>query len=210
MARCATCGESVGFFGKKWRRLDGARHCVDCAPNVMAQRRQATREAIMAGSAPQVVLTAEVISRDLDYPGNSRRYTGAVLLTDKGVVFAQYGEYKKAEGGMAMFGVVGALADNYVEKRRREEASMDMADVESTAPTTLMDQAEQLFFFKLDDITRIKGANSYVELRLLKGRALFRWMDPRQSVKPRRMLLDAYVGAVNAGRDIMADCRQFM
>jgi hypothetical protein len=210
MGRCATCGKHIGWFGGRWRRLDGEKHCLDCAPGVMAQRRQATREALLAGSAPQVVLAAPVISRDLDFPSNNRRYTGAVLLTDKGVVFAQRGEYQKAQSGSAMFGLLGAIFDNVVEKGRRESASAGLVDIDAESAPALVDRAEQLFLFPIGDIRKLKANNSYVEVRSPEVRAVFRWMSPRQSIKPKRLLLDAYVHAVNGGRDVISDCRDLL
>ena len=210
MGRCATCGKRIGLLGRKWRKIDRAKHCSRCAPDVMEQRREITKDAIIAAGDPRVVLTAPVISRDLDYPSNYRRYTGALLLTDKGVIFAQHGEYKKAQGGAALFGLAGAIVDGLVEKGRRDKASSGLTDVDSGDAMALFDQAEQLFFFKVSDIERLKANNSYFQLKLLKGKTLFRWMNARQSIKPHRLLLDAYVRAVNARRDIMADCDEFL
>ena len=208
MGRCRTCGKRIGLFGRKWRRVDRAKHCTQCVPDVMDQRREKTMNAIMADPAPRVVLAAPVISRDLDYPSNYRRYTGLLLLTDKGVIFAQHGEYKKAQSGAALFGLVGAVFDTLIEKGRREAASGDPSDADPSTARALLDQAEQLFLFEVSDIRKLKGNNSYIEVKLHGGTTVFRWVDGRESIKPHRLVLDAYVQAVNAGRDIMADCEQ--
>jgi len=176
----------------------------------MKQRREKTMNAIMADRAPRVVLAAPVISRDLDYPSNYRRYTGLLLLTDKGLIFAQHGEYKKAQNAAALFGLVGAIFDALVEKGRREGASVNLSDADSSNAGALVDQAEQLFFFKVSDIRKLKGNSSYIELKLHRGTTVFRWVNGREYIKPHRLMLDAYVQAVNAGRDIMADCEQFL
>ena len=210
MGRCATCGRRIGSFGRKWRKVDRVKHCIECAPNVMGRRRESTMAAIIADSGPRVILVGPVSSRDLDYPTNHRRYTGALLLTDRGVIFAQHGEYKKAESGGALFGLLGATIDALVERGRRNEASTGLTDADVGNAMALVDQAEQLFFFKLDDIKKLKGNNRRFQLKSLKGWMTFQWMNGPQSIKPRRPLLDTYVQAVNTGRDVMADCKGFM
>mgnify|MGYP001241440388 CR=1 FL=1 len=205
MGRCATCGKWIGLFGRKWRKLDWAKHCLQCVPNVMAQRRERTKQSILVAPAPRMIFSAPVVSRDLDYPSNHRRYTGALLLTDKGVIFAQHGEYKKAQEGAALFGLAGAVFDSLVEKGRRERASFGWGDIGDLSAQ--IDQAEQLFFFPKDDIRKLKCTNGYFELKMQNGSALFRWTEARKSVNPHRFLLDAYVQAVRAGRDVMADCK---
>ena len=204
MGHCATCGKRVGTFGRRYRRLDGGRHCLDCVPIAIERRRERTVNAIAAGPSPRVVLVAPVISRDLDYPANYRRYTGALLLTDRGVIFAQYDEYKKAHDGGRVLNLVGAAIDGFVERRRRNAACMTLDDVSDAG--SIIGQATQLFFFETEDISKLKANNTSCEVKVNRVTTPFRWVDPRKSIKPHRALLDAYVCAVNARRDIMGDC----
>ena len=210
MGRCATCGKRIGLFGRKWRKVSRARHCVPCLPAVVAQRRETTLAAILADPAPRVLFVAPVISRDLDYPSNHRRYTGVLLLADKGVIFAQYGEYRKAHSNGALFGLVGALIDAAVEKGRREAASDFLSDTNTDDGMAVLAEAEQLFFFEATEIKTLKGDSTFVQLKTGEGKVPFRWLDGRKAMKPHRRLIDAYVRAVNSGRDVVADCEDFL
>jgi len=210
MGRCATCGKRIGVFGGKWRKIDGRKHCTDCAPGVMAHRREAARQAILADRAPQVVLAAPVVSRDLDYPANYRRYTGALMLTDKGVIFAQTGEYKKSQSGGALFGVAGAVYDALAEKGRRDAAAAGLTGAVARDPAALLEEAEQLFLFRLEDIAKLKANSRTCQLKAGKRTVVFRWIDGRRTIRPRRDLLETYVRAVNACRDVMGDCAPFL
>ena len=207
MGRCATCEQRIGFFGRLWRKVDGAKHCLKCVPTVMANRRARTMAEISSGREPRFILTLPVLSRDLDYPSNYRRYTGVLVLTDKGVIFAQYGEYKKSQSGAALFGVLCNALDAAVERDRRDAASIGLTN---TAGATALAQAQQLFLFKCDDLRKMKCSGSGCELVWGNGWAMFKWLEERKYLKPHRPLLDAYVQAVNRRRDIMGDCSEVL
>lgn len=210
MACCATCGKRIGvFFGRSWRRIDKAKHCLQCFPLAAARRREATLSCILAAGEPQVFLAAPVISRDLDAPSNDRRYTGAVLLTDRGVIFSQHGQYKKGRCAAALFGLLGAILDGLLENRRRAKASPGLGDVNALNAMDTIHDAEHLFFFPSENIREMKGDRSYMELKLAKGSVVFRWMNPRQSIKPHLDLVKTYASAVNQHRDPIADCAQY-
>lgn len=212
MGRCATCRKRIGTFGRKWRRLEGGKYCLQCASTVILHRRQKAMDIILSDPKPVVVLAAPAVSGDPDYPSSYRRYAGVLLLSNKGLIFATRYEYKQADFTSEMAGVfLGAPAGVSKEQmQRKKEALSVLGNVDIANPIELLDQAAQLFLFGLDDIAKMKANGRDCRIKLHGSRFALRWINPRQYIKPHRFLLDTYVQAVNDGRDVLIDCKALM
>lgn len=208
MVRCATCEKKIGAFDLKWQHIEGGKHCSKCVPIALARRCAKVKDTILAAPAPQVILMAPVISSDLDNPVSNCRYIGTLMFTDKGVIFAQQGELKQSQNGAMLFGLVGGIYSAIVESGRRKKAFATLDDIDSEDERALIDQAEQLFFFKMGDIMKLKGSKSCFKFKLTNGRPMvFRWAEGKKAIKPHLPLLDTYAQAVNDSRDVMTDCK---
>ncbi len=211
MGRCANCSKRLGFMFGKWRKLGAVKYCLPCAPEATIRRRQSTIERIHEGSPPRPIFTVPVLSRDPDYPSNSRRFTGLLMFTDKGVIFAQYGEWKKADSGAGiLFGVLGMLVAGLAENKRRKAALQYVPSTSSQGgeDAVTLEDAVQVFYFPLESISKMKGRSVDCTVKIDKKTSRFLWHGGKKAIRPHRHLLDAYVTAVNAEQDVLWACQQ--
>jgi hypothetical protein len=218
MGRCANCSKRLGFMFGKWRKLGAAKYCLPCAPGAMNRRRESTIQRIHEGSPPRTIFTVPVLSRDPDYPSNSRRFTGLLMFTDKGVIFAQYGEWKKADSGagilFVLFGMVvavlGVVVAGWAENKRRKAALQYVPSTSSQGgeDAVTLEDAVQVFYFPLESISKMKGRSVDCTVKADKKTSRFLWHGGKKAVRPHRHLLDAYVRAANAEQDVLWACQQ--
>lgn len=205
MGRCANCHRHVGIFFNKWRKLGGAKYCLKCVPDVMEARRQDTVRAIRAGGPLTALFAVPVVSRDIDYPSNHRRYAGLLLFTDKGIIFAQAAEYRKSDSAGAVFGAVGGLIDWYVEKKHRKgafQAAWGQLTASAEDAMSMLDAATQVFFFPLQEIRKLSGGSANCRLKAGKRSILFQWEGGKKAIGPYRELFNEYKQAVKTGRGV--------
>ena len=212
MGRCAACDKRIGvFFGKAFRRIEGSHYCAACVPEAIARRKESTIQKLDSLGTLTILVTVPVITRDLDSPSNHRRYCGDLLFTDKGLIFAQYTEWKKEDAtpfaGLLVRAIVAYTNSSRKKRalRQTQQLSLDqMNDIDRK-----FENAAQLFFFPIEAISKLKAGNSDCCVNADHRVTWFRWQNGKKSILPVKNLLVAYVNAINTRQDVLSACAGF-
>ena len=213
MAHCYTCNKYLGLrVYSKWPTLDSHRFCEPCAVQYRQQRRQRVLSELCQGGDPEDIFTAGGIrTLDPDKPKGRSLVLGILAFMDKGVCFVQIAEVLKANlSWAALFGLIGAAIAESKAKAKRQEAYAE-GEREILNPAEdfrgILQRAQQLFFYPLKEITRIKSGSWGFEVRMGKSRTRFAMEGGRKTYKQLRELVDAYQRAIETQTNPVLHCK---
>ena len=157
MATCRLCGKRLGIVFRPKVMREGLPFCRRCARAwPMEEKLRAMRD-LFQDDEPDLLFAMP----NVKYGGaNNERITtvllGYLLFTDRGVVFAQLGEYRRADPGWgAAFGLLGAVISSAGEKRREKEAQDAAQAAGESDLRSLLTVAPRVVFIPRGKITDI-------------------------------------------------------
>ncbi len=216
MVQCATCDRQIGPGRGGRRVVNGKWYCTDCGLEAMERRRERIIAYLWRDGPPEVYFAAPAAGKDLDFPKGPRRQTGVLALTDKGVVYAQHGEYFATNGPAwpAIFSIFlpgpffYTVPVDKTEKRHYERAIQPVLAANEMNAVSMIESAGQVFLWGPDVLRKVRLGLSRCRLSWKGGQAVYQWVcDPRE-IRSRLGVCRAFSNAIQQGRSVAEDCRE--
>ena len=212
---CENCGTAIGGYQGRWRRVDGRALCLTCALAVMDWRRERTVEFLWQGGRPEVYFAAPAVGREPDHPDGPRRQTGVLAFTNKGVVFAQLGEYQ-ARPSSAVAMLLGAGEGPYIvdtrnrlERRDLENASQPVLHACTDNAISFIETAPQVFVWVPGFINQLQwNCKKYCRWAGEFGMVQYEWLVEAGRIRAGQRVLHAFSNAIQQARSVAEDCRE--
>lgn len=185
MAHCASCRAKIGLLGRSWTRFEGEKLCYLCLQDLVRERSVELRRQLLEEN-PDVLARVFVAGPDPCLPKGKRKLLGVLLLAGEGLTFAVYEEYKTQDNSL-LLGMLGALIDGVVNRRRHRQALVRLEPLRAIPRqdlASIVENAQELFHFPLEQIDRIRADSRRCGLRRSGHKTLYlHWADTRREIQ---------------------------